>query len=163
FRFDLRYRALTGTSRRELERQVEAGFPYLPAGCHVELDPVAAGIVLGNIRRALHLRWRDLVVELRRLGDIGLAEFLKESGLEPEDLYRSRKGGWAQLRREAGWERRPAGPHDDRLATAAGRLLHVDDPERLEQYRRALTEPGAAHGGDRGDRLLAMLHFTLWG
>ena len=163
FRFDLRYRALTGTSRRELERQVEAGFPYLPAGCHVELDPVAAGIVLGNIRRALHLRWRDLVVELRRLGDIGLAEFLKESGMEPEDLYRSRKGGWTQLRREAGWETRASGPHDDRIASAAGRLLHVDDLERLEQYRRALANPQLAQEGSRAGRLLAMLHFTLWG
>jgi len=83
--------------------------------------------------------------------------------MEPEDLYRSRKGGWTQLRREAGWETRTPGPHDDRIATAAGRLLHVDDLERLEQYRRALANPQPAQEGSRAGLLLAMLHFTLWG
>lgn len=32
FRFDLRYRTLTGCGRKELERAVEDEFPYLPAG-----------------------------------------------------------------------------------------------------------------------------------
>src|SRR5262247_1092058 len=35
FRFDLRYRALTGTSRRALADEVEADFPTLPPGCHI--------------------------------------------------------------------------------------------------------------------------------
>ncbi len=30
FRFDLKYRALTGTTRTALERQIEEGFGYLP-------------------------------------------------------------------------------------------------------------------------------------
>jgi superfamily II DNA or RNA helicase len=34
FRFDLRYRALLGGSRSDLQRQIERGFPFLPAGCH---------------------------------------------------------------------------------------------------------------------------------
>lgn len=85
FRFDTRFRALTGTSRRELERQVEHGFPYLPAGCHIALDRVATGIVLQNIRRALNLGWKGLVTELRSLGDVGLTRFLEETGIEPRE------------------------------------------------------------------------------
>jgi hypothetical protein len=38
FRFDLKLRALLGGTRRELETQVAQGFPYLPAGCHMQLD-----------------------------------------------------------------------------------------------------------------------------
>ena len=55
FRFDLRFRALTGSSRRGLADDVEHGFPTLPAGCHIELDRVAAQIVAGQrpTRRAL--------------------------------------------------------------------------------------------------------------
>ena len=37
FRFDLRYRALTGATRAGVEAAVEHGFPYLPPGCHIEL------------------------------------------------------------------------------------------------------------------------------
>ena len=43
FRFDQRYRALTGASRAEVKRQVEQGFPLLPAGCSIQLDKVASG------------------------------------------------------------------------------------------------------------------------
>ena len=32
FRFDLRYRAVTGASRRTLAREVEHDFPALPSG-----------------------------------------------------------------------------------------------------------------------------------
>jgi hypothetical protein len=31
FRFDRRFRALVGGTTRQVERQIEAGFPYLPA------------------------------------------------------------------------------------------------------------------------------------
>ncbi len=48
FRFDLRYRSLTGITRRMLAREVENGFPTLPAGCHLSLDRVAGDIVLRN-------------------------------------------------------------------------------------------------------------------
>ena len=48
FRFDLRFRALTGVSRQQLARSVEQGFAYLPAGTAITLDPVAQEAVLEN-------------------------------------------------------------------------------------------------------------------
>ena len=38
FRFDRRLAALLGGTRKELAEQVAAGFPYLPAGCQMQLD-----------------------------------------------------------------------------------------------------------------------------
>ena len=38
FRFDRRLRALLGGTRKDVERQVKDGFPFLPAGCHMELE-----------------------------------------------------------------------------------------------------------------------------
>ena len=67
FRFDLRYRALLGGSRRELQRAVTEGFPFLPAGCHMELDRVSQDIVLRSIREAVPSRWPAKVHELRTL------------------------------------------------------------------------------------------------
>jgi superfamily II DNA or RNA helicase len=46
FRYDLRFRALLGGSRIEVEHQVQQGFPFLPAGCSMQLDPVAQEVVL---------------------------------------------------------------------------------------------------------------------
>ena len=166
FRFDLRYRALTGISRRGLERELERGFPTLPAGCHIELDRVTTELVLRNVRSSLRIDWRGLVAELRRVGDRPLDEFLEETGLDLDDIYRRRRGGWAGLRRQAGLERRPPTADDDRLAAAIGRMLHLDDQERLGLLRGVLGQPhppALSLVSRRERRLLSMLHFSLWG
>ncbi len=153
FRFDLRFRALTGRSRRALERDIEAGFPTLPAGCHIHLDRVAQRIVLTNVRQALRLRRTDLAGELRTLGDVSLTEFLSETGLDVEDLYRGKSlGGWTGLRREAGLIGAPVSPAEARLSLAIGRMLHVDDPDRLDRLLRR----------GPGDRLDAVVGRSLW-
>lgn len=166
FRFDLRYRALTGVSRRGLAHEIEQGFPTLPAGCHVQLDRVATDLVIRNITSSLRIDWKGLGSELRQLGDVELEAFLSETGLDLEDIYRRRRGGWAGLRRLAGIDESPPGPNDDRLAGAIGRMLHIDDLERLSFMERLLNHADPqipADPGGRPGRLLAMLHFSLWG
>jgi hypothetical protein len=66
FRFDVRYRVLTGTTRRGLAHQVEQGFLFLPSGSQIILDRQTQQLVLDNIRTQLTIRWSSLVGELRR-------------------------------------------------------------------------------------------------
>ena len=144
FRFDRRYRALLGGSRRDIERAVHHQFPFLPAGCHMHLDPMASEVVLRSLRDAIPTRWPAKVDELRSLRrdhpDIGLAEFVAESGLDLDDVYDGSKS-WSDLRQEADAPVLAAGPDERTLRRAAGRLLHVDDAERLTAYRRLLAHP----------------------
>ena len=86
FRFDLKYRALTGTSRQQLQRQVEQGFAFLPSGCELVLDPVARGVVLDNVKRQLQLNRKELAAELRSHGDLDLREWLEQSGRDLADV-----------------------------------------------------------------------------
>jgi superfamily II DNA or RNA helicase/HKD family nuclease len=138
FRFDRRFRALLGGTRRDLERQIEQRFPFLPAGCHLELDPVASEIVLRNIREAIPARWQAKVQELVALADAGhpvrLATYLDHSGLELGDVYAAGRC-WSDLRDAAGLPGARPGPAEAPLRRALGRLLHVDDTERLNAYR----------------------------
>jgi superfamily II DNA or RNA helicase/HKD family nuclease len=163
FRYDRRMRALLGGSRRDVLRQIEDGFPFLPAGCHMELDRVATEIVLASIRTAVPSRWAAKVDELRMLvrdgRDVGLARFVDETGLELEDVYAGNKS-WSALRADAALPIQTAGPHEDVLRRACGRLLHVDDFERIDRYRRllALPHPPALDTMSQRDRrLLRML------
>ena len=157
FRFDKRYRALTGVSRRRLTEDVEQDFPTLPAGCHIEFDRIAKDIVLTNVRRALRLPRRDMVAELRQLANVSLTTYLEETGFELEDIYRRRAGrGWTGLREEAGLVAGPAAD-DQALSTAIGRLLHFDDGARIAALR------DMAHGREPRGRLGAMMRQTLWG
>ena len=51
--FDIRYRALIGGTRRQIERAIEHGFPLMPPGCAIRLDEIAQQIVLENLRSAI--------------------------------------------------------------------------------------------------------------
>lgn len=162
FRFDRRFQALLGGSRSHVERQVELGFPFLPAGCHLELEHRAREIVLEGIRQAIPSKWAAKADELRRLsaeGNGSLRAFLEHSGLELNDVY-VRDHGWSDLRETAGLRVASRGPAEQTLRKACGRLLHVDDHERLEAYCKFLRSPSPPAIGDiaaRSTRLLRML------
>ncbi len=167
FRFDLRYRAITGATRVEVEKQVERGFPFLPAGCSMQLDRVATDIVLRNIRQALPSRRPAMERELRLLlgseefsGRIpSLSEFLAATGLEVEDVYKA--GSWSALKRAAGVAMPASGPLEDKLSRALRRLLHLDDPLRLSAYQRVIAGAVPDHTTESDRRLLTGLHYTL--
>lgn len=134
FRFDVRYRALTGASRADLERQVVERFPFLPSGCAVELDRVASGIVLANIRGQLRATSKELVAEVRAAGDVSLPTYLAESGRDLVDVYRG-SGSWTSLRRAASIERSDALGSEAPLLRRVHRLVSVDDLERVRVWR----------------------------
>jgi superfamily II DNA or RNA helicase/HKD family nuclease len=167
FRFDRRYRALLGGGRRDVERQVEQQFPYLPAGCSMQLDRKATEVVMRSIREAIPSRWASKVDELKSLRreqpDITLRGYLDESGLELEDIYHGNKS-WSDLLAAAGRQLQPSGPNEDALRRALGRNLHVDDRERLDAYRGFMTldaPPSVAAMSDLDRRLLRMLATAL--
>ncbi len=163
FRFDLRYRRMLGRTRRELVADIEQGFPYLPAGCHLELDAVARDLVLRNIREALPTTWKQRVQELRELGDVPVTKYLEETGLALDDIYRNGHT-WTELRRTADIE--PSAPADGEAKAGRGiaRLLHLDDNERIDAYRRLLrpsSPPNAAVLDERSRRQIEGLLLTV--
>lgn len=163
FRFDRKLRALLGGTRSGLREQVEAGFPFLPAGCHMELDRVSSERVLKSIAESVPSKWKEKAEELRAFAkgrsSVSLAEFLEESDLELDDVY-SGDRSWSDLREAAGLALHETGPHEEKLRRASGRLLHVDDAERLDTWRRWLREdvaPDVNAVSERERKLLRML------
>ncbi|MDP9225855.1 MAG: DEAD/DEAH box helicase family protein, partial [Actinomycetota bacterium] len=144
FRFDRRYRALLGGTRSELEKAVQRGFPFLPAGCHMELDQVANEVVLRSIREAIPSRWSAKVEELRSLhqaqGHVTLAQYLAETGLEVGDLYAGNRT-WSDLHDAAGLSGEGAGPNEIALRRGLGRMTHIDDEQRIGWYDSLLRQP----------------------
>ena len=162
FRYDRRFRALLGGTRKYVQTQVEQGFPFLPAGCHMELDRVAAERVLFSIRSAVPNTVAERASELRQLvaarGDVTLKQYLEETGLELDDVYAGRHT-WLGLRRLAGLVAAKPGEHEGALTRACGRLAHVDDYERISTWREWLERgtPPSVVGSGREYRLARML------
>jgi superfamily II DNA or RNA helicase/HKD family nuclease len=144
FRFDRKYGALLGVGRRRLESEIQKDFPHLPVGCHIELDRVSKDIVLRNVRQSLTLRKGALLEEIRKIGEVTAIEFFNETRIAPRDFYRSDRSLTALLNEALGG---PAlGTDDLDIVRAIPRLLHVDDPERIDHYialiEGAPIEPG---------------------
>lgn len=142
FRFDNRFRALTGTSRKRLIDEIEQGFPYLPGGSRLILDRVAQEIITENIRGSLKLgQRRELVSDVRSHGSGTLGAYLRESGHELPEIYRG-FGSWTALRRDAGLPTQPPGADEESLLRRVSALAHVNDLERAEVYGRLASVDG---------------------
>jgi superfamily II DNA or RNA helicase/HKD family nuclease len=162
FRFDMRFRMLTGTSRKGLEKQIEQGFPFLPSGSQVVLDRIAQRVVLDNVRAQLRMSMRDLAADVRSHGERRLADYLRESGIDLPDIYR--RATWTRLARQADFYVPPPGPGEDALLGRIKRVVHVDDSERAATYAQLCTPDGPRYEelSQREQRLARMFFFTLW-
>lgn len=169
YRYDVRFRALLGGTRHQVRRAVEADFPLLPPGCALKLDRIARETVLRNLREASQNTRARLADELRDLGpDTRLGGFLRDADVGLDDVYARPGSGhcFTELRRRAGFaERIRTDAVDDSLLRAIGRLVHVDDHERIEAWRAFLADPSGrvAASQGRGQRLALMLFATLGG
>lgn len=163
FRFDLRYRALIGSSCKALEHQIEHGFPFLPSGSQLVLDRVAQRIVLENVRSQLLLSRKQLAEDVRSHGDSSLVRYLAESGRDLADVYKS-NGSWTGLRRDAGFATKEPGPDEAPLLRRLPTLAHVDDPERAMAYSMLASADAPRYDElrEREQRLARMLFFALW-
>lgn len=168
YRYDLQLRALTGLPRQALITAAEEGFPYLPTGCHIELDRQSRDRILDNLKAAVQMGRRGMVRELAMQTaaaaegeEVTLRRFVDDAGVELEDVGKA--GGWTLLRRTAGMEDREAGPQEDTLRKGLRRLLHLDDPERIDTLLGWLGRGLPTPAEERTRRLIWMALVTLYG
>ena len=165
YRYDIRYRALLGGTRHQVRRAIEAGFPLLPPGCALKLDRVAQQTVLHNLREAVRISRTRLAEDLRVLGpEARLGCFMRDAGAELDEIYARPGSGhcFTELRRRAGFRQSPL---DDALLKAVGRLIHVDDRERIEAWRDLLQadRPDRVSGLQGREHRLGLMLFALLG
>lgn len=178
FRFDLRYRALTGYGRKELEKAVEDEFPYLPSGSQIVLDRVAQKVVLDNIKAQLRFNRAQLVRDIASYAETELEAYLEQSGNDVKSIYRSTRDSWTGYLRQAGLIdgfspleavlngkiQELADADEKKLLGRMAALIHVDDPERADAYSMLVTAdaPRYADLGMREQTFVRMLFYTLW-
>jgi hypothetical protein len=137
FRWDLRYRAITGQTRMELQRAISDEFPQLPAGCNIRLDKATQKHILDGIKNGIPTNKRAMIDEIRRLvaagKEITVSSFIRESGVELSDLYRVHS--LHHLLVSAGIENA-----EDKTVKRVSSFIHLNDALRIENYRDALLQ-----------------------
>ena len=159
FRFDQRFRAMSGVGGKALQRQVEEGFPFLPSGSQIVLDAVARDLVLENIKQQVAPRWAALVSEVRAHPDNQLASYLDASGRGLEDVLKSNRS-WTSLCRDAGKLGADTGPREADLVKRVRAFAHVDDRRRWTAYR-SILDGTVGMEGPIERRLAEMLFYSL--
>lgn len=160
FRFDQRFRALTGAGGKALQRQVEQGFPFLPSGSQIVLDRVAQKLVLDNIKQQVRPSKLALVSEVRAHPDDRLAGYLDAYGRELPDVLKNDRS-WTTLCRGAGKLAGDPGLRESDLVKRVRALAHTDDRLRWRGYR-AILDGAADLRGPVERRLAAMLFYSLF-
>ena len=178
FRFDVRYKALTGYGRKQLKKAVEDEFPFLPSGSQIVLDRVAKDVVLTSLRAQLNLNRPSLVMDIKSYAELLLAEYLDKSGHDIKTIYRTTKDSWTGFLRKAhlinGFspaEALVAGTLDGlslaaetKLLSRMAALIHVDDTERAAAYSMLISQdaPPYEELAPRQQGFARMLFYTFW-
>lgn len=95
FNYTDRFRALIGKSSMSVREELESGFPHLPFGCQITLEPKAREVIIGNIVNAIRsFSQRSLVMlaknwHLKFTLPLNLSNFLKTYNVPLEKLYRN--------------------------------------------------------------------------
>ncbi len=170
FRYDHRFRALLNDASRDVEEELERGFPHLPSGCSITLERTAREEVLRSIRRAVIRNKQSLRRAIAELsGLLGraatLADVLTAHGMSVEEFY-ARDISCARLLVEAGRRADFAEADEERMTKGLKRLCHVDDPAWMRAMlgwfdgneREAISEERSAVEY----RHVTMMHMSMW-
>ncbi|EAY57993.1 MAG: Putative helicase [Leptospirillum sp. Group II 'C75'] len=171
FDFSSRLSALSGQPAYRIQKEIEEGFPHLPAGCVIQLERVARAHVLENIRKALSFRrhgWlekvRDMTADLNRPPH--LREFFRAYHPPLSVLYRKEGKvfrGWKRFLVEAGVFPDFADPNEATLTRGIGRMLHLS-AGRYPDLLMAMAGDDAVEEleGRFPERQFLMAHYALW-
>ena len=167
FRFDLRYRALTGYTGKKIEDEIEGNFPYLPSGCTIQFEKKSMEYVLENINKSLVQNKPQIIQSIASFEDdtgksLSLSAFIDFHSMTLDDIYR--RGCWSRLCQMACMRNDFDDKHEERLTKGLRRMLHVDDIEIITSMQAWLKEPfELSNLPIEKHRQFLMLHYSLWG
>ena len=135
FSFAQRFRALTGDTRRGLERQVEEGFPFLPSGCQIVLDKQAqtsCSRTSGRRSRTAGSRsWRSFALIRTSRSRCRHSSTTQESSLATSCGAGATPGHSSAATQACATAE--GSDLEDKLLKRVRAFAHVDDPERASR------------------------------
>ncbi|MEE4296766.1 MAG: DUF3427 domain-containing protein [Wenzhouxiangella sp.] len=166
FRFADRFRALSNRKEQRVDRQIETGFPWLPAGCLVRLDEKASGIVLANIRDTLAQRKPQILAQLAALRqekgeEVSLAEMLDWLHLDDPDLLLKHGLPRSLMAIAGGKSSSGFGQYEGGFERALRQILVFDDRDILVALQSALQTEQQMPVSHKDLLLLALA--MIWG
>ncbi|MFD2670942.1 DUF3427 domain-containing protein [Marinicrinis sediminis] len=168
YRFQDKFRALTGKTRHSIKHYVQHGFFHLPRGSFIQLEKQARQYILANVQGAAITR-RNLIQRMKYFeSDTGftltLAHFLQVEAISVHEFYGGRMGqrSFYGLKAEAGLYEL-ATPEQTRpdLVKRIPALLHLNS-RRLLQFLLSYLKQGTKPATEEQQLMLQILYYTFY-
>jgi superfamily II DNA or RNA helicase/HKD family nuclease len=141
FRYDLRLSALLPNKRNDLLKEIEQGFPHLPAGCYLHFERTAKERILKNIRqtyRNIDARVDEAFSRWKGSEPPSFHEFIQSSDEDPLEMLARRS--WSHWKELSGFQTSSATTDFPTLDhTAFARLSLSNSPAYLTLLNEILT------------------------
>ena len=167
YRFDIKYKALIENKNQDIKREVEEGFPHLPAGCSIELERKSRDYILDNIKQAIRLGKGVLVSRAASfMSDTGLEitleKFLEYYDITIDALYKSLS--WTRLLANAGLRDSFSEIDEKNITKGLRRLQHINDVKYIDGLLVILEDNNFNEEkiSEIQRRYLIMFLITLW-
>lgn len=144
YKFDTKFRAMIGQSRKSVRGMIEEGFSTMPRGCYIELEKVAEDYILSNLRQT-SVDKRILTEQVKYFEadtslPLTLDYFLDYYGIGLLEFYRSNGSrSFYRLKKWAGLIKDDKDVSDDTYKKING-ILHVNSKKLLEYWIKYVEE-----------------------
>lgn len=163
YRIDRKFAALLSGKRFNIKKEVEAGFPHMPAGCSIQLEAQAMEQVIANIKAAYlnikaYVKETIATFEQDTQRPLTFGNYIQTYDIEPARILDVQS--WSSWKNEAlGLVAEPE-PDYEPLKQAAERVAQATGPNYLRLIK-ALPDSGLGMVAT-SDRSALMLHALLW-
>ena len=170
YRIDRKFKALLRKDRFNIVRELECGFPHLPAGCNIRFEKVAREHVLRNIKSNLANIRAQIIEHLETFNaDTQSAptfkNFANHHGYEPLEILGESKT-WSELKSAARLQEVPTDPDLDKLRSALIKVSGMSGRQGISRLRSVLLHLQAGNIqtaiAEAGPSAMA-IHYQIWG
>jgi superfamily II DNA or RNA helicase/HKD family nuclease len=170
YRVDRKFKALLRKDRFNIVRELESGFPHLPAGCSIRFEKVAREHVLRNIKANLDNLRAQLIEHLETFqSDTQTAptfkNFANHHGYEALEILGKNKT-WSELKSAARLQETPTDPDLEKLRAGLIKLAGMSGRSGIARLRHVLLLLQANNieeAIEKADSSAMAIHFQLWG
>lgn len=166
YNFAEKFRALLGKSDNNIQKEIENGFPRLPAGCNIKMERVAKEYILSNIKNAVYnarrLRREIATFHQNTHLELSLKNFLALHHLDIRTIY-SNRNYWSELKKDAGVEELVVKKLHQQIASGLRRLVQIDSPVYLNFIRKLIADDFQYANTDvESDKMMLMFYYDVW-
>lgn len=169
YRIDRKFKALLRKDHFNILRELEAGFPHLPAGCSIRFEQVARDHVVRNIKSNLDNLRAQIIEHLVTFHSDTQAEptfknFANHHGYDAHEILGENKT-WSELKSSARLQEKPTDPDLVRLSAALTKVASMSGRKGIARLKNVLANLQAGNISQAlavaGDSALA-IHYQLW-